>query len=145
MNELRRSGPSSWVVFAIALGLMVGACGGDDDPGPAVSEAATEGDSTVSDDPAPDDGGEIAGSVTDDDLLMPRQYLQGEWCDSIGNSWIIEGDIARFEESASGGVGEFPVDVLFIDNPDSSLVSQTDDEFVIETRGEEVTYVRGSC
>lgn len=122
--------------FVIALGfatIALVACGGDGDSSPtsAVADQAGEG-------PA------IAGSVGDDLLLVPRDYLQGVWCDSDGQTWTIEGDTARFDDG-SGGVGEFPVDLAFIARQEDSLVSQTDDEFVIRTAFDEVTYQRGNC
>lgn len=129
------------VALAIVGGLVLGACGGGDDE-PAASETVSD-DQSPSDEPA-DDGPEIAGSVGDADLLVSRDYLQGEWCDSDGQTWTIDGDTARLED-ASGGVGELPVDLVFIDGPEETLVSQTDDEFVVIIAGDEVTFSRGSC
>lgn len=125
----------------LAIALVVGACGSDDD------EPTADGSVTSDQDPSgdsSDDGADIAGSADDADLLVPRDYLQGAWCDSDGQSWTIEGDAARFVD-ASGGTAEFPVDIVFIDGPDESLVSQSDDEFVIMSLGEEITFSRGAC
>jgi hypothetical protein len=133
-------------VVAVVLAFAVGACGGDDDGAePAPSETASNADSTGSGDTPVDDGGGIEGSPADDDLLVPREYLQGEWCDSDGQSWFIEGDTARLEDSGSGGTAELPLDLVFIDGLDVELVSQTDDEFVFGSAEDEVTFTRGRC
>ena len=128
--------------FAVAvIGLAVASCGGDDadtSPTSAVANEADAGDSGGS------AGLDIAGSVDDSLLLVPRDYLQGEWCASDGETWTIEGDTARFEDTA-GGVAELPVDLAFIDNLDVELVSQSDDEFVIAGFGSETTFTRGAC
>lgn len=141
----RRSVIVLWFTILGALVLIVAACAGDDDDaGSAPTDAASDADATGTGTAAPE-GPEIEGAVGDDDLLVPRQYLQGEWCDSDGNSWSIEGDTARFVESGGGGTAELPVDLAFIDSPDVSLVSQTDDQFVVGSGGDEVTFARGSC
>ncbi len=75
---------------------------------------------------------------------MPRDYLQGEWCDSDGQTWVIEGGIVSFDDT-TGSVGELPVDLVFIDNLDVDLISQSDDEFVIGGAGDETTFTRGGC
>ena len=89
-------------------------------------------------------GPNVAGSVGDDLLLVPRAYLQGQWCDSDGQSWTIDGDTARIEDT-SGGVAVLPIDLAFIDNLDVDLISQTDNEFVIGSMGNQTTFTRGSC
>lgn len=126
----------------LCLGLVVGACGGDDDDD-AGGAARAE---TAADDGAGDDGGlpDIAGSLSDDQLLVPRAYLQGVWCDSAGQTLTVEGDMARLEDG-SGGVAEFPVDLVFNAGPGVSVASQTDDAFVVVSDGEETTFTRGAC
>ena len=141
MYQHLRSFTRLWVALAVAGGLVLGACGGDDDDPAAAEPVSDDGGSA---DESSGDGPEIAGSVGDDDLLVPRDYLQGVWCDSDGQTWTIDGDTARFGDGA-GGVGELPVDILFLDGLDESLVSQTDDEFVVAFSGDEVTFTRGGC
>ncbi len=139
MNGPTRILKSRWVVVVMVFGLALGACGDDSDPSP------TAGDSTGSGDATSDEGDGTEGSAAEDDLLVPRQYLQGEWCDSDGQSWSIEGSTARFGVPGSEATGELPVDLAFINSLDVELVSQTDDEFVFTSGGEEVTFTRGSC
>ena len=139
MNRLV-SGNRLLAVFVVAA-LLLGACGGDDDdpsdtPAPASDDSGSDG--------SDDDGSQIEGTVADDLLIVPRDYLQGEWCDSDGSSWTIEGDVALLQDG-SDGVGEFPVDILFINSPDVELISQTADEFTFASRVEEVTFTRGGC
>jgi hypothetical protein len=117
------------VVVAAAV-LVLGACGDDDEP------ASNESVPDVVDDQGP--------AIDEVDLVVPREYLQGEWCDSDGQGWSIEGSTARFDDGA-GGAGEIPIDLLFIDDVENELVSQTDDEFVAILAGDEITFVRGSC
>ncbi len=131
----------SWVAAATVAAFALGACSDDDSPTPADADAAQD---QASDDPGSDDGiGDLAGSVSDDLLLVPRAYLQGEWCDSDGNTWSIDGDIVRGGEG--GGSAELPIDLVFINTPDRTLVAQTDDEFVVADRGDETTFTRGGC
>ena len=127
------------VVLALAGVLLLGACGGGDDDDPTADGTGTSGPTEAA------GGLEIAGALDDDDLLVPRAYLQGEWCDSDGQRWSIEGDTARFEDPSSGGTGEFPVDLAFVDNPDNTLVSQSGHEFVVASGGSETTFTRGAC
>ncbi len=126
-------------LLAVAVvAVAVVACGGDDgDTSPASTVAGEAGSGA---------NGEldVAGSVDDTNLLVPRDYLQGEWCDSDGQTWSIEGDIARVEDT-SGGVGEVPVDLAFIDSLDIELLSRSDNEFVLGGSGEETTFTRGGC
>lgn len=126
-----RSLTRSWIAFVLAGGLLLAACGGDD------ADASPPGNTG-------DGSPQIEGSVSDDDLLVPRAYLQGEWCDSDGDMWTIEGDTAKLEDG-SGGMAELPVDLVFIDDLDADLVSQTDNEFVISSGGDEISFTRGSC
>ncbi len=128
----------SGVLAGGVLAVVLVACGGDDG-GASPSADVVRSDPTTS-----GAGLEIGGSASDADLLVPRSYLQGEWCDSDGQTWTIDGDTARLED-ASGGTGEFPLDIVFIDGPEETLVSQTDDEFVVESAGDEISFSRGSC
>jgi hypothetical protein len=133
---------TSGVLALGVVAMVLVACGGDDgdaSPTSAVVRSDTSGSGDGS-----GEGFEIAGSAGDDDLLVPRDYLQGEWCDSDGQTWTIDGDTVRLED-ASGGAGDFPVDIAFIDGPEETLISQTDDEFVVEYAGDEITFSRGSC
>lgn len=119
-------------LLAVGGVLALGACGGDDD-----EPAASGADATTP---------SIAGALDDSDLLLPRDYLQGEWCDSEGKIWSIEGDFARSEDPRTGGVAEgLPIDIVFIDAVDRTLVSQSDDEFVIGDGTSELTFTRGPC
>lgn len=129
-----------FIVGFVAMALV--ACGGDGggtEPGSAVAQNEPNSGGTVS-----DGGLDIAGSVDDSDLVVPRDYLQGEWCSSDGQTLTITGDMVRMEDQ-SGGVGEFPVDLAFVDGPGTVLVSQTDVEFVVEFEGAETTFSRGRC
>ncbi|MEZ4501719.1 MAG: hypothetical protein R3C39_03770 [Dehalococcoidia bacterium] len=127
-----------WVALALVGLLFLGACGGDD----AESDASEEDSTSTAASATPADS--ISGSASDSDLVVPRDYLQGEWCDSEGQSWTIEGDTARFEDG-SGGVGEFPVDIVFIKGIGVDLIAQTDSEFTFGGGGDEVTFTRGGC
>lgn len=126
------------VLIIAAIGLV--ACGGDD----VSTTSSVDRDGTAIAGQGSDDGGGFAGTADDSDLLVARSYLQGEWCDSDGGMWTIEGDMARYEDG-SGGVAEIPVDIAFIDGLDESLVSQTDDEFVVGSEFGEMTFTRGGC
>lgn len=133
------------MALVIAGALALGACGGAE-PASDSNSAADTGSSadTVSSDAPTGNGPDVEGSVDDDDLLVPRDYLQGVWCDSDGSTWTIDGDTAQFEDT-SGGKGEFPVDLVFVDNLDGGLISQTDAEFVIGNADDQMTFTRGSC
>ena len=136
------------LAIAVAFGFALGACGDDDGAAPASGDSPgdvtddTGGDTTG--DTTPDDDTGIEGSASDGDLLVPRDYLQGEWCDSEGDNWSIEGDTATLDDG-SGGTAEFPIDILFIDGADVDLISQTDDQFVFGSEFEQVTFTRGNC
>ncbi len=126
------------VLVAGAVALMLAACGGGDGADTPADGVTNHGSTESS------AGLDIAGSVDDADLFVSRDYLQGEWCNSDGQTLTITGDTIRMEDQ-SGGVGEFPVDLVFVDGPGAALVSQTDDEFVIESEGAETTFTRGRC
>lgn len=156
MSSLTRTSGFRGLAVAIAFGFALGACGDDggasstpvDPPGDVTDDTGggttddtgggTTGDTT------PDDGTGTEGSASDEDLVVPRAYLQGEWCDSEGDNWSIEGDTATLDDG-SGGTAEFPIGILFIDGVDVDLISQTDDQFVFGSEFEQVTFTRGSC
>lgn len=125
------------MLAAAVAAMVLVACGGDDG---AASPTTADGAPVL----GSGDGPAIAGSVGDENLLVPRDYLQGEWCDTDGQTWTIDGDTARLEDG-SGGAGELPVDLAFIKRPGDTLVSQTDDSFVVESDGAETTFQRGRC
>ncbi len=128
--------------MALAAMLALGACSSDDDDEPAADDSAASEES--SSDETDDVIGDLSSDVSDSDLIVPRDYLQGMWCDSDGENWTIEGETARLE-TQDGGVGEFPLGILFLDTVDVDLISQSDDEFVFGAAGEEVTFTRGAC
>ena len=138
---------STWrkksTALAVVLLVVSTGCSSGDDGSTSPTSAVGQSDNSGSASGI-GDGVEIAGSAGDADLLVPRDYLQGEWCDSDNQTWTIDGDTARLED-ASGGVAELPVDLAFIDGPEERLVSQTDDEFVVESAGDEITFRRGAC
>lgn len=131
---------SRWPAVVAALALSITACGGDDD----TVEPAADAEAGSSADDGSDAGGDIAGSLDDGDLVVPRDYLQGDWCDGEGQDWSITGDIATLTD-ASGGTGEFPLEILFATGVGVELISQSDDRFVFGGGGDEVTFVRGAC
>lgn len=135
------------LAVVLAGGLVLLGCGDDDSTSDVTgsadvevveSEGSTEGDATGS-----ESSDASSNDVDDVGLLVPLDYLQGEWCDHDGTTWTIEGEIAQLDDG-SGGTGEMPVNVLFINVP-GALVSQGDDQFVFMSAGEEVTFTRGAC
>lgn len=137
------------VAVAAVVGLVAAAGGCDDDD--ATPTSATGSAETSSGD---SESGSVAtdvvvadGAVGDEGLLVGRDYLQGEWCDSEGQHWTIDGDTARAEDPAGGGAAEFPVEIRFADGPDIDLVSQSDDQFVLGAPGSDatITFRRGAC
>lgn len=126
MTPMPRTAALRGLVIAVVLVLALGACGDDGNTMPT------------------GDVGGIEGSVSDDDLLVSRDYLQGEWCEGDDKHWTIEGDIAHFDDG-SGATAEVPIDILFIDGVGVDLISQTDDMFVFGSATEQATFTRGSC
>ena len=132
------------VALVASFALVLGACGGDDD---TEGTSATEDDSaTVPAEPSDtsgDDGGLAAGDSSD--LVVPLDYLQGEWCNTDGEAWLFEGETARFGETHDALVGELPVTLALAAGSERVLVSQTADEFVLDLQIREVTFTRGRC
>jgi hypothetical protein len=126
--------------LAAALLLATG-CSSDDDD--AADDAPADIDTPTGAD-ASDLGDDLGELAADADLVVPRDYLQGEWCDSDGQSWVIEGDNARWKD-ATGGSAEVPIGIVFGDGVGIELRSQTDDAFTFGAGGDEVTFTRGSC
>ncbi len=133
--------------------LVLGACGDDDDDatasdGDTSEQSSSEGSDDSADDAdsseEPEASTDFAGTASDGDLIVPRDYLQGVWCDNEGSTWTIEGDNAILDDGA-GGTGTFPVDILFIAGPGVDLVSQSDDGFVFRSADDEVSFTRGGC
>jgi hypothetical protein len=121
----------------LLVAALAAACGDDGpDDGSALQTDPSEAVETG--------GGQIAGSVGDDDLLVPREYLQGVWCDDEGTTFEVDGDTAVMID-ATGGRGELPVDVLFLASGGNELISRADDAFVISVAGDELMFVRGAC
>ncbi|MEZ5166672.1 MAG: hypothetical protein R2695_09320 [Acidimicrobiales bacterium] len=121
--------PRRWLgVTIVAFALVVAGCGGDDgdsSSGGSVESNTTAGETDGSSD-QPDtttgDEGENAFSVGDDsDLIVPLDYLQGEWCNSDGEAWVVEGETARFGASHDELSGEVPVSVAFVDSPETNF------------------------
>lgn len=129
--------------LAAALLLATGCSSDDDDAAddrPAGIDTPTGADAT--------DPGDVLNELlneppADADLVVPRDYLQGEWCDSDGESWVIEGDTA-LRTDASGGSLEISIGRVFVDRV-GELRSQTDDAFTFGAGDEERTFTRGSC
>ena len=139
MNANTHPGHRRAVVLMLALALSLTACsGGDGDASPAQpseQSAATGGE------PADD-----ALPVGDDsDLVVPLEYLQGEWCNTDGEAWLFEGDTARFGENHDELFGELPVAVALSAGPERVVISQSDNEFVLDLQTREVTFTRGRC
>lgn len=144
MQRSRRSAVRLRAALCAVAALGVVSCSSDDDDlgvDPDEAPAAPSDDASSGEG---DDGIAIEGSVGDDLLLVPRAYLQGEWCANDGGNWTIDGDTATLTEE-SGAIAEFPVDILFIAAPGTELLSQSDDQFSIGTEIEQVTFTRGSC
>ena len=146
---MNNDGPTTLLrglALVLAGGLVLLSCGDDDssDGDTSSGEQTVEEAESSSDDSGEDADGS-AGDVSpgSGNLLVPLDYLQGVWCDSDGTTWTIDGETAQLDDEA-GGTGQLPVGVLFVDVP-GGLVSQSDDEFVFDSRGEEVTFTRGPC
>ena len=120
--------------------LLGAACSGDDGANDSdePADAATEGDAGDTTDTT--DLADITGDV---DLILPRDYLEGEWCTSDGETWVFDDSTVRIDDGA-GGSAEFPLATLLADGSGIEVVSQADDNFVLAIPGE-VTYSRGSC
>jgi len=136
MHQHVRNVPLLWVALVLVGALVLGACGGDE-PAADATVGTTSAEGTT-------DGPGVERSVDDGDLLVARDYLQGEWCDNDGQTWSIDGDTAKVE-NATGAAAELPVDLVFFDDVESELVSQTDTEFTIVSAGDEITFTRGGC
>ena len=135
-----RSTRRIWIAIVIACGLVLGACGDDDDSG-------SDDNGSVGDDSASDDAADNADDTfvpVDSDLLLPSDYLQGVWCDNEGATWTIDGDTAVLDDGA-GGTGTFPLGVLFVDAPGNVVVTQADDAFTVDLGDDEITFTRGAC
>ena len=122
-----RTRSSFLLVVVLVIALAFAAC--SDDLGSAPTEAPV--------DPPP--------SGDDSDLVVPLDYLQGEWCNSDGEAWLFEGDTARFGESHEDLVGQMPIAGLMAAGSQRVLVSQTDDEFVLDLDSRQLTFTRGGC
>ena len=133
-------------VIVLALAVFVGACGGDDaatdDGAPAGSADVTSAQETETEDGA-DDGTVNGGDSSE--LVVPLDYLQGEWCNSDGEAWVFEGEIARFGENHDELIGELPVALALAAGSERLLISQSDDEFVVDLQSRELTFTRGRC
>ena len=117
--------------------LLGAACSSDDGANDSdeTADAATEGDVG--------DQTDLADITEDVDLILPRDYLEGEWCTSDGETWVFDDDTVRIDDGA-GGSAEFPVATLLAAGSGIEVVSQADDNFVLAVP-DEVTYSRGSC
>jgi len=141
LDDMRGFEHTRFLLIVVAAAVLVlGACGENDELVSSESGRDVVDDRASSDEQLGDQG-PVVGEV---DLVVPLDYLQGEWCDSDGQDWSIDGRIAQFEDGA-GGAGEVPIDLVFIDDVENELVSQTDDGFVAILAGDEITFVRGSC
>ena len=143
MQRSRRSAVRLRAALCVVIALGVVSCSSDDDD-LSVDPDASDSESEVASGAGTDDELVVEGSVGDDLLLVPRAYLQGEWCADDGGNWTVDGDTATLTEE-SGAIAEFPVDILFIAAPGTELVSQTDDQFTIGSEIEQITFTRGSC
>ena len=124
------------IVVALALGLA--ACSDDGD-----SDSAAPSDQSDSSSAGPVDGDSMSEDTNG--LVVPLDYLQGEWCNSDGEAWVIDGQTARFGETHDELFGELPVAAALAAGSERSLVSQTNDEFVLDLQTREVTFTRGRC
>ena len=168
---------------AVAIALLLGACGGGDsgDSTTTVSEAAETGtpdgdadsddgaatettpaaaddgesDSAdeSSDEAAESDSTEDSADETEPDETQPapvdglvasRDYLQGQWCLSDGNTYTVEGDTVRIL-TVQGIEATAPIEAPFSVTANQRMVSQSDDQFVMVLGDEEITFTRGSC
>ena len=115
------------------LVLIAAACGGDSDDG-GNNEVATSSPSTV----VSSGGGDNEPSSGLGGLILEESYLRGTWC-SEGANYVVD----------DNGVKIGPLDPMTIEavfgNPNLSLVSSSDDEFVVLQSVREVTFIRGSC
>ena len=136
------------LALVFAGGLVLIACGNDDS---SDDDTSSDAQTTVEElDSSSDDSGDAGGNASSGDatsggsnLLVPLDYLQGTWCDNEGTTWTIDGETAQLDDGA-GGTGQMPINVLFLDVP-GALVAQSDNEFVFNSGGDEVTFTRGSC
>lgn len=116
------------VVFVVAL---AASCGGDDDAADNVTtpgSATTVGATSV----AGNDGSPFGG------LILEESYLRGTWC-SEGANYVVDDNGVKI-----GPLDPMPIEAVF-GNPNLSLVSSSDDEFVVLQSVREVTFIRGSC
>ena len=143
MQRSRRSAVRLRAALCVVIALGVVSCSSDDDD-LSVDPGASDSESEDASGAGTDDELVVEGSVGDDLLLVPRAYLQGEWCADDGGNWTVDGDTATLTEE-SGAIAEFPVDILFIAAPGTELVSQTDDQFTIGSEIEQITFTRGRC
>lgn len=130
--------PGRPVTIALALTMLLTACSGGDDA--SSDDASPQPEVSVidaADDTLP------AGDVSD--LVVPLDYLQGEWCNSDGEAWVFEGETARFGENHDELLGELPVGVALAAGSERVLILQSDDEFVVDLQTRELTFTRGRC
>lgn len=121
----------------VVFTLLGAACSSDDgannsDEAPDVGSDGGAGDQT-----------DLADITEDVDLILPREYLVGEWCNSDGETWVFDESTVRIDDGA-GGSAEFPLATLLAESSGIEVVSQADDNFVLAVP-DDITYTRGSC
>lgn len=123
-----RRTPECLGAIVLAIAVLASACGG----APADGDAANAEDDALA-----------AGDTSE--LVVPLDYLQGEWCNSDGEAWVFDGETARFGESHDELIGEVPVALALGAGSERLLISQSDDEFVVDLQSRELTFTRGRC
>lgn len=128
-----RIGAAALVTFT----LLGAACSSDDGANDSdeAAEAGADGDTG--------DQTDLADITDDVDLILPRDYLEGAWCNSDGETWVFDESTVRIDDGA-GGSAEFPLATLLAEGSGIEVVSQADDNFVLAVP-DEITYTRGSC
>ncbi len=131
------------IVLIFAVGLA--ACSDDGGSAPAApADTSATSDQSATSTEAPSDNN-VPAVGDNSDLVVPLDYLQGEWCNSDGEAWVFEGETARFGESHDNLFGELPVTAALAAGSERVLVSQVDDEFVLDLQTRQVTFTRGRC
>lgn len=111
----------------VAMSLAMAACGGGDG----------QADSGVTAVPEPTSAEDSGGGGTSS---LSATYLDGEWCSSEGIGYSVDGESVKVDFGNS--VLDSSIQQTF---GNKTVVSQGDDQFVIEEAGEEVTFTRGTC
>ena len=118
----------SMVMVFLALAVLAAGCGGDSD------DADADGTTTTT---VVTPEGELTAA-------LEVEYLQGIWCDTNGVTWEFVDEMAYTGEDPNDLMGPLPI-VNYFAQGSVEVTILRDDEFVVESNGEDVTFTKGEC